>query len=559
MTFPQIPLGDDGELDIDDSHEFPALRVYKPKHNFLRSNWPFLLIGLYPLIFIMYQIFDRIAPKVQYPFNFDGPINYQMMVAYNEGSLFFYTCVGVLLIAVVSLIGLIANSRYSLQVRSLAGLGFVGLSIAFSWWMCISGLSGFSIKHVNTLDLDDHHYNLAMAYENNFDIGTAYPLVFKCQLDDTHCVYLPTKDLSTASVIPTDSLKLNYDKISGALYIEYQNDIFYQLNHYVDENISFIPYPASLRVLTPANIEGLQELAQITYGRPSELLWSNDGSKLLVFGYRELQWYGLQNGQINPRPNRVEIENYTPNIVSNPSSPVFGINSADRGLIIFDRDTLVQTNYLPSPFLAGRAINSTGTTVAFQGESASGNAKIQLWDRETNAQIAELSTNYEYIHSVSFSDDNRYLAASVRDTFSDIKIWNLETFEEIDALSSLIESTSDDLKAIIFQPTSHNLAFTFSANVVRIWNVESGEQIGWFPISSNLISRNRQLFFNHDGRMLVSIGGGSNEIYLWDTQTESRISTLPYEANALAFNPDGTMLAFADADGFIRLWGIPEN
>ena len=64
-----------------------------------------------------------------------------------------------------------------------------------------------------------------------------------------------------------------------------------------------------------------------------------------------------------------------------------------------------------------------------------------------------------------------------------------------------------------------------------------------------------------DGRLLA-VGVDDGTVRLWDVESRQQVATLQ-KANArisdIAFSPDGTWLAVAQADGATWLWAVTES
>jgi eukaryotic-like serine/threonine-protein kinase len=92
-------------------------------------------------------------------------------------------------------------------------------------------------------------------------------------------------------------------------------------------------------------------------------------------------------------------------------------------------------------------------------------------------------------------------------------------------------------------------------NVVVLWDVPTGAQVGTLPGHTNIV---RGVAFSPDGRLLAS-GGYDRLIKLWDVASQKEVATFKGHTgwvNAVAFHPAGQVLASAGADGEVRLWDV---
>jgi WD40 repeat protein len=92
-----------------------------------------------------------------------------------------------------------------------------------------------------------------------------------------------------------------------------------------------------------------------------------------------------------------------------------------------------------------------------------------------------------------------------------------------------------------------------------LWDVTSGEMIGNLP-GEGFVD------FSPDGSLLVSKAGRATTyplaVGIWDVATQTLVAELAGNtgnASAAAFSPDGTLIATADIDGNVLLWGISDQ
>ena len=254
----------------------------------------------------------------------------------------------------------------------------------------------------------------------------------------------------------------------------------------------------------------------------------------------------------------------------------------------------------PSPVLRPLATFTTqdggAHAVAFSPDGhilASGydGGTIRLWDIARPAGLTSLTRPVGsarepgvMITSVAFSPDGHTLATS--DGYGHVWLWNITDPARPSADSRIQESGTKSSgnvgNTVAFSPDSHVLAIGDGNGTVRLWDVTQPAHPTALtpPIRSDTVNSSGGLAvdavaFSPDAHLLVSSGGRSGDLRLWDITRPSRPALLgrPLALStygsavptSAAFSPPGNLLAGAGGSfpancvtgcGTIRLWSI---
>jgi WD40 repeat protein len=204
--------------------------------------------------------------------------------------------------------------------------------------------------------------------------------------------------------------------------------------------------------------------------------------------------------------------------------------------------------------VSGLAFSPDGRILA----SASSDKMITLWDPSNGNLIASLPAGIA-LSSIAFSPDGRLVAAG--GSYSEIGIWDIATHQRLKTINAGYESVS----SLAFSSDSRTLASGAVLSIrqdngiprtVRLWNVETGEELSEF---ASLIQERSaySLALSPDGKTLA-IGGDSDVISLIDvTEARERLVLRGHSAaiNSIAFDPNGKFLLVAGNVSAIKKWG----
>lgn len=109
-----------------------------------------------------------------------------------------------------------------------------------------------------------------------------------------------------------------------------------------------------------------------------------------------------------------------------------------------------------------------------------------------------------------------------------------------------------------FSPDGRRLATAGRDNLVRLWDVESGELLQTLDYHTQPVY---SVAFSPDGRWLASAGFDS-AVWVWDLeagQVATNLSGFNVPFRCVAFSPDGRLLAFGGHGHLVRIWNLQDR
>ncbi len=122
---------------------------------------------------------------------------------------------------------------------------------------------------------------------------------------------------------------------------------------------------------------------------------------------------------------------------------------------------------------------------------------------------------------------------------------------------------ADTVNSVAFSPDGQLLTSGSSDGSIKLWRLRDGVELTtlggrrWFYRLFNSVTA---VALSSDGQTLAS--GINRNIKLWHLNEERELTTLrghPGTVEALAFSPDGQMLASGGSDGTIKLWWVRDG
>jgi DNA-binding SARP family transcriptional activator/WD40 repeat protein len=157
------------------------------------------------------------------------------------------------------------------------------------------------------------------------------------------------------------------------------------------------------------------------------------------------------------------------------------------------------------------------------------------------------------VHAVALSPNGKVLAAAAPDF---VYLWNAETGEPVGSPLP----TGSPAYDLTFSPDGRALAAALLGyGVAYVWRLPSERQAFIVTIDEEDQNRGDAVAFSPDGRLLAT-AGGSGLVRFWDVATGKPVGG-PLLASggyvaSVAFDPKGELLVTADVDGSTRIWDV---
>ncbi|MBE9057164.1 WD40 repeat domain-containing protein [Sphaerospermopsis sp. LEGE 08334] len=186
--------------------------------------------------------------------------------------------------------------------------------------------------------------------------------------------------------------------------------------------------------------------------------------------------------------------------------------------------------------------------------SVSNDKTIKLWDVNTGIELFTFIGHEEKVNSVVFSPLGKILASGSKD--KTVKLWSLEQGKEIYSF----KGHTDDVLCVAFSPDGKILASGGGNNDRTIRIVQLAEnKVKTLTVSSDWFTGAiNALAFSCDGKILAS-AGNDKTVKLWNVETGEELKTLTGHSEAVysvAFSPNGQILASSSQDKTVKLWVV---
>jgi WD40 repeat protein len=210
------------------------------------------------------------------------------------------------------------------------------------------------------------------------------------------------------------------------------------------------------------------------------------------------------------------------------------------------------------------------TSVAFSPDgslvAAGGYRVATVFDATTGQVRLRLPGHAGVITSLAFSPNGALLAAAGGSPgqAGEVKLWNVRTGK----LLQTLDGPNDVVYSVAFRPDGRQLAAASYDHLVWLYTLSTVSTKSSAPPRISAPRRLKDhtdavyaVAFSPDGGLLAS-AAGDRTVKVWDTRTGKRLYSLSEstaELYALAFRPDGKQLAAGGVDKTLRTWNVSHN
>jgi WD40 repeat protein len=307
------------------------------------------------------------------------------------------------------------------------------------------------------------------------------------------------------------------------------------------------PTPGPITPLNAANLT-VSNSFELSF-EPSGLVWSSNGGKLAVIGYKDLLL--LNAAGLSPVKQITLPEEAT--LLDFSSDGHTMATTLDFQTITL---TDIRTDQVTATISPGvRFVAASFSPDGSQMVAGSGEEWAAMIFNAANGELLDTITGFETaapVYDIHFGTDGASLVWMARGTIQVEQIMGQTLGTSIgheDFISAYQLAHSGSLLATAAGGT-HNGEFT---PLIFLWDPASGAKIAELVLPQPAYG----LDFSPDDRLLAVCAG--DDLLLWDAASHMQVFTAaahPGGAWAARFAPDGTALATVGADRSLKLWTI---
>ena len=191
------------------------------------------------------------------------------------------------------------------------------------------------------------------------------------------------------------------------------------------------------------------------------------------------------------------------------------------------------------------AVPQKGAIAALGQDSA-----VFLVDPFTRAPVARLEGE-DSPGAIAISADGATLISANRD--GRLRLWKVTAAQREVRLQGAADFPGGT--ALAFSPIGQRVAVGDQSGHIALWDLPKARVAGGMDLLQGPVS---SLAFSKDGKYLAA-SGHEDKGFLFELSSADRVALEGHSdlVNAVAFAPDGTLVATGSTDGSVRLWAVP--
>ncbi|MBX9582924.1 MAG: WD40 repeat domain-containing protein [Gemmataceae bacterium] len=181
---------------------------------------------------------------------------------------------------------------------------------------------------------------------------------------------------------------------------------------------------------------------------------------------------------------------------------------------------------------------------------------VKVWDLANPGRPRVLGQHVTRVMSLAYSPDGKMVAAVAGDqTHGEVKLWDVVGEKEF--WSS--DTSPAAANCVAFSPDGKTVAVALgSTHAVKLLGARDGREVGQLAVRSGAMLA---VAYSPDGSMIAT-GGSDGVARLWMVESRSEYASLSWGpsgqsvAFTVAFTPDGRSVVVGCDDGRVRFWDV---